>query len=556
MPDRRRIAHLLIGAAATASLALPLLAAPNKADGLIAEAGAAIRAGDGIAAEVRLREAMQAGAPREAVAAYMGEALLVQEAPEKARTWLADGEFTQESAATGFRALGRLELLDKNFPASAAAFDHAIALTPRDATMWVEIGRMRYAGREHLLAIAASDYALSLDPNNARALEFHAQIVRDRDGLLPSLVWFKRALAKSPDDMALLGEYAATLGELGRAKEMLVVTRKMIGIDGSNPLPFYLQAVMAARAGQHDLARRLLARTNDQLREVPGAMLLEGVLELRAGNHVLAVDALQRLIRAQPANAQARLLLARAEALAGEDRLVIHDFAEQAARPDAAPYLLTQVARAHEIGGRRDLAAPLLDRAALARVPALNPVAIGSPVGALLSAGAAAEAQALVAGNLARNPGAFENATLAGDVQLVLGHPDVALAHYRQAAKVRLPQSLLLRMVTACEQSGQGDAARQMAGLYLARNPASRTAARIAARYAAAAGDWRQARLLLEGLRAGGSGGDVGLLADLSRAQLQSGDAAAAKATAREAWRLQRSSPLTAAALAAVRGTG
>lgn len=554
MPDRRRIARLLLAAAATVSLTLPLLAAPNKADSLIAQAGEAIRAGDGIAAEVRLREAMQAGAPREAVAALMGEALLVQDAPDKARTWLADGAFTQDTAATGFRALGRLELLDKNFPASAAAFDHAIALTPRDATMWVEIGRMRYAGREHLLAIAASDYALSIDPNNVRALEFRAQIVRDRDGLLPSLAWFKRALARAPDDTALLGEYAATLGELGQAKEMLVVTRRMIGIDGGNPLPFYLQAVMAARAGRHDLARRLLTRTGDQLRDEPGAMLLEGVLELRAGNYVLAVDALQRLIRVQPANARARLLLARAEALAGEDRLVIHDFADQAAMPDASPYLLTQVARAHEVDGRRDLAAPLLDRAALARVPALSPIAIGSQVGALLSAGRDAEAQVLVTANLARNPGAFENATLAGDVQLALGHPEIALTHYRQAAKVRLPQSLLLRLVTAYEQSGQGDAARQAAGHYLTRNPASRTAVRIVARYAADAGDWHRARLLLESLRANGSGGDVGLLAELSRAQLRSGDATAAEVTAREAWRLQRSSPVAAAALAAARG--
>ena len=69
----------------------------------------------------------------------------------------------------------------------------------------------------------------------------------------------------------------------------------------------------------------------------------------------------------------------------------------------------------------------------------------------------------------------------------------------------------------ACEQAGQRNAARQLAGQYLARNPASRTAARIVARHAAEDGNWRRARALLEGLRAGGSGGDVGLLAELSR---------------------------------------
>ncbi|MCC6827128.1 MAG: tetratricopeptide repeat protein [Novosphingobium sp.] len=552
MREALRRARWLPVLAALLCLAAPLrlAASPERSTALIAEARKALDGGDGIAAEVRLRQAMDAGAPREAVAALMGEAFLIQDQRDKARQWLADGQFSPETAALGFRALGRLELLDENLPASAAAFDHAIALTPRDATMWVEIGRMRYAGREHTLALAASDYALTLDPGNVRALEFHALIVRDRDGALPALPWFRRALAKAPQDMAVLGEYAATLGELGRAREMLAVTRKMIGIDGSDPLPSYLQAVLAARAGNFDLARRLYGRTSDRMRDVPGAMLLEGVLELHAGNHVLAVEALQRLTRIQPANARARLLLARAEALAGEDRLVLHDFADEAARAGAAPYLVVQVARAHEADGRRDLAAPLLDRAALGQVPPLSPVATGSPIGALLADGNNAQALTLAEGALAQHPGAVENAVLAGDVQLATGHPDAALARYRQAARVRLPQSLLLRMIEACRQSGDGAMAARIAQDYLARNPASPLAARLVAGFAVDRGDWRRAAMLLAAARAAGGAGDVRLLAALARAQLRVADVKAAEATAREAYRLQRASPAATAAWA------
>lgn len=552
MRDALRRAPWLAALAALLCMAAPLrlAASPEKSAGLIAQARKSLAEGDGIAAEVRLRQALDAGARREAVAALMGEAFLIEDQRDKARQWLADEQFTPETAALGFRALGRLELLDENLTASAAAFDQAIALTPRDATMWVEIARMRYAGREHMLALAASDHALALDPGNVRALEFHALIVRDREGALPALPWFKRALAKAPRDMAVLGEYAATLGELGRAKEMLAVTRKMIAIDGHDPLPFYLQAVLAARAGNFDLARRLYGRTSDRMRDVPGAMLLEGMLELHAGNAVLAVDAFQRLTRIQPANARARLLLARAEALAGEDRLVLHDFGEEAARAGAVPYLLAQVARAHEADGRRDLAAPLLDRAALAQMPPFSPVAVGSPMGALLAEGNGAQALALAEQALAKQPGAVENAVLAGDVQLAMGHADAALAHYRQAARVRLPQNLLLRMIEACRQSGDGAMAARIAQAYLERNPASPVAARLVARFAAEAGDWRRAATLLASARANGGAGDVGLLAALARAQLQLGDAESAEATAREAYRLQRSNPAATAAWA------
>ncbi len=68
-------------------------------------------------------------------------------------------------------------------------------------------------------------------------------------GLVASLPWFEKGLKAAPDDLSLLGEYAATLGEIGRAKDMLRVTRHMIELDGENPRAFYLQAVLAARAG-------------------------------------------------------------------------------------------------------------------------------------------------------------------------------------------------------------------------------------------------------------------------------------------------------------------
>ena len=69
--------------AALAALALVLAgaaagqaAAPSGAETLITQARDDLARGDGLAAEVRLKQALDAGAPREAVAARMGEALL------------------------------------------------------------------------------------------------------------------------------------------------------------------------------------------------------------------------------------------------------------------------------------------------------------------------------------------------------------------------------------------------------------------------------------------------------------------------------------------------
>lgn len=551
-PERRRpLRPVLVLALAGAALALApgsagLAREKNDASALIAAARGDLARGEGIGAEIRLRQALEEGATRTDVAALLGEAYLVQGRPDRARDWLGPAMFSRDTAARGYRALARLEQLEGDLAAAGRAFDRAIALTPRDPAMWVEIGRLRYAGGEHLLALEAADYALELDPNDVRALHFKGQIVRDRAGLVAALPWFEKALAAVPDDLAVLGDYAATLGDMGRARAMLKVTRRMLDLDPRSGRAFYLQAVLAARAGETGLARDLLARAGDGLREAPGGMLLEGVLEMRAGNHVLAQDALERLARRQPANETARLLLARAIFLSGDYRQVVRRFAAEAARPEATPYLLTLVGRSHEALGDRTLAAPLLDRAAFARRPALVAVREAGPLGELLADGAFAEAEDSAERARAADPGFYDSQALAGDVQLALGRGGPALQRYRQAARIRLPENLMLRMAAASLIANRKDDARGLAEAYLRGHPASQGAARLAAQFAAEAGDWHHARRLLEALRQNGAGRDVELLAELSLAQLRCGDAQAATATAREAYRLQRASPVAA----------
>jgi cellulose synthase operon protein C len=474
----------------------------------------------------------------------MGEALLAQDAPEKAREWLEPGAFAPESAARGFRKLAELHRRDGDLAAAGEAFDRALAITPRDAAMWIEIARLRYAGGEHMLALDAGEYALKLDPGEVRALEFKGQVMRDREGLAAGLPWFERALRRAPRDLSVLGEYAATLGDLGQAKKMLAVTRQMLAIAPGNPRAFFLQAVLAARAGKIELSRSLYARTKDEFAETPAGLLLEGLLQMGSGNYGLAADVLGKLVRAQPANARAALLLARANALAGENGLVIHDMAAAAGRPEASPYLLTLVARAHEANGRRDLAAPLLDRAALARRPEVYPTS--SEVGGLLAAGQAAAARALADKSLAAHPGSAFDQMIAGDVRLAVGDGAGAFDHYRHAAYVRMSESLMLRMVAALLRTGQGDVAAATLDGFRAANPNGRMAARIAAGEAARASDWTRARRLIEPFAAVSQ--DPALLADLALAQLRLGDPQVAEATARRAYALQRSNSAAAAA--------
>ena len=560
---------IAVGIALAATLATEAWS-QSRAD-LMARARSALAKRDGIAAEADLRRIMTAGAPREAVAARMGEALIYQGERKKAREWLEPGAFAKGEEAWGWRMLGQLERIEADLPAAGKAYDQALKFTPRDSQLWVDIGRLRYSGGEQLQAVEAADHAVALGPDNIRALEFRAQLVRDRYGLSAALPWFEAALAKAPDDVALLTDYAATLGEMGRASDMLVVTRKILTLAPRNPQAFQLQAVLAARAGNIELARALLNRTEDRLRDVPAAMLLHGALELEAGNPTFAVELLDRLARRQPANLRVQLLLARAMYEAGEYDDLFARFGGIAERPDAPAYLLLLLGRAHEEQGERAKAASLLDRAAAATVPPVmaipEPDAVSvlaarwrddpaSPTAAvpylrrLLDTRNFAGAEQVAERLRSARPGSADALSLAGDVQLAGGKAKAALDRYSVAARIRYPETMLLRMTEANNRLGASNANPALVFGYLQAYPGSRLAARMAAGYAALGGDWQRSAMVLANLRQRGAGRDMRLLSDLSLAQLRSGDRLAALETARRAYRLQRGSAVASQAYA------
>lgn len=522
---------------------------PTSAE-LIGEARAALKLEQGVQAEVRLREAMNRGASRQDVAALMGQAFLIQGDLDQARRWLAPGNFTMGDAAEGFRALGRLERRQGNLPAAGRAYDKALTLRPTDASLWVEIARLRYAGGETVLAVEATRRAYQLKPTDPRVLELNGQVVRDQAGLQASLPWFERGLEKQPNDMPLLGEYAATIAEMGRTKDALIVTRHMIGLDSRFPTPFLIQAAIAGRAGKIELARSIMNRTRGQLDDVPNARLVQAALDVAAGNPASAADSLTELTRSQPANHTAQILLARALYASGDYRVLVNKYGPIAERDDATAYLQVLVARAYENLAERDKAAALLDKAAMHSTPFVSPVMFGSPLGTLIAGGDLPAAQALAEAELGASPGSADANSRAGDVQLASGNPDAALKRYRVTASAWRREDLVLRMAQALLLVGQGVQAQGLIENYLVADPGSSQAARMAAMIASQQGDWKRTQALLANVRKNGGNYDVRLLCDLAFAEHRLGNSKAALGAARRAFALQPSNPYAAQVLA------
>ncbi|MEP2736688.1 MAG: tetratricopeptide repeat protein [Erythrobacter sp.] len=534
---------------------------------------ARLEAGDGIGAEKAFQEAMDAGVSRNEIAAFMGEAELLQGQLAEAREWLAKGEFTDEHRSRGYHMLARLEMRMGNLPAAGQAFDQALKTNMDDPELWVDIGRLRYVGGEQVQAIDAAQRAVELGPQNAAALHFRGQLVRDAHGMAAAIPWLEAALKLEPDNPRMLTDLAATQGELGQAKAMLVTLRKLAKVDPGNRQTIFMQAVLAARAGKTALARSLLQRSGNIDREVPAAMLLSGAIDLQNGNYASAAQTFDKLAKKQPENKRLQVLLARALSLGGNDRELVHRYGDIALRPSASPYLMAVVGRSYEQLGDRKAAAFFLDRAAQPRRS--NLIAMqGSEARALAARRAGASGddtlslvrELIVNGQTGqalerseqfwnRFAGSADASSLAGDAQLVRRNAQAALQRYETSAKVRRPWHLARRMIMTYRAIGQGAKAEALVADYLRGDPGNVEATSLMATALADAQKWQAAAKLLDHAIAQGGSRDPGLIALRARVAIALGDKDGGLMYAEQAYAMQPANPMTANMLVLARNT-
>ena len=529
-----------------------------------AEAYLALR--DGAAAQAELERARKLGASPADTAHLMAHALLLQGSHQAALEEAAQA--TNRGYAAWVKGLALSALGDGAGAASALAEAQAIA--PDDPKVWTAHARFRRDNGDLAGALRSTDRAVSLKPTDVEALTLRGELTRSQYGLRAALPWFDRTLEIDPNNEIALLERAATLGDLGRMKDMLADTRKVLSLSGSNARAFYLQAMLAARAGNFDLARSLYQRTRGRLDDQPATMLLAAAIDYQTGSAQLAVTRLVRLLEMQPNNRKARRLLAAAQWRLGDTAATVETLRPIADLPDADLYALNLMAKALLSRGETERAAIYLARAAnpqqrsatalsagpvsderLAQLRHEARVSDGDPqaqirlIGALLSRGLGEEALQRARALQAANPGVPDVHVLVGDALGTRGDFRGAAEQYRKAANLAFTEPVAMRMIEALERSGQPAAAARVLELFLQQNPRSIPAQTLAANAYIRARNWPAAIAAYEALRKRLGDRDAAMLNNLAWAYGETGDYERAIPLARKAWALDKSNPAT-----------
>jgi predicted Zn-dependent protease len=495
--------------------------------------------GDGVGAESELGRAAAAGFDMSRGHQLLAEAWLLQGDAKRAlaEAAKADPRFGGYAARVTARALAA----QGKAAEAQALLGELLDGNPGNSYAWSDLARIRYSAGDIAGASVNAQKAVELDSNNLEALTLRGELVREQYGLNAALPWFEAALQRDAYYHPALIEYAATLGDLGRYTDMLGATRRALAARPESPQAFYLQAVLAARAENYDLARSMMERTGGRIDDLPGALLLNGTLAYQAGAYEQAIGAWRELVGRQPMNITARRLLGAALLRSGDAKGALDVLRPVAMRGDADSYTLGLVGRAFEATGERDWAAKFLDRSAwpmramatpfgtddslavltgAADTDPTNPVLAVTVVRGLIDAGQSGAALARARALEAATPGAPAAHLLVGDTLMTMGKYGEAADAYRKAADIKFDEPTMLRTVDALDQAGRRPEATSVLALFLAQHPESVPALRLAAHWQIASGDWDGAVDTLEDLRARVGSRDSGLLSELAYANV------------------------------------
>ena len=297
-------------AAAQIELRNAIQAAPTNGLAYLLLGTTLLRQGDPVAAEAALRKSLTLEQKPERVLPSLALAVLRQGQAKKLIDEFGVAQLQDPDAQAALRAsVGHAWLMRGEVTPAGDAFAAALAAQPDHAS--AQFGRARIAAHENKIedALALTDAALKSDPRLAEAHVFKSQLFMARGQRPQAQESLEKALAADgryvPARLAL-ASMLIDAKDLEKAKTILDAA----GPASKDPRVQFLQALLAVRQNDLAKARDTLGGVLKVAPDYGAALALAGEVELRSGNFAMAEQHLGKAMRQQATPGVRRLLAA------------------------------------------------------------------------------------------------------------------------------------------------------------------------------------------------------------------------------------------------------
>ncbi|HUK58774.1 MAG TPA: XrtA/PEP-CTERM system TPR-repeat protein PrsT [Stellaceae bacterium] len=323
--------------------------------------------GNSPASEIEARNAQRAGAPEDAVAPVLAQALLQESKLSLLITNIAPGTRDPKSEALVRASLGIARLQLGQQDAGEALLRDAQRLDPNAemtklGTAQMLLYRGDIAGAEKAFATARA-----ADPQGIDMLRFEVNLRRVKGDLPGALAVLDKILGPNPDDLSALTMRGAILIAQGKLEDADTTLDHALDVAPESIAPNFLKAVVATRTNKIKLADEILTAISQYFSSIPNGYYLQGVVKFALGQYAEALDALTKFIARRPEHIGARIIVAAISLNTHDPGRAISVLSPVIDRNLGNRQAVALLANAYAMAGQRDNMVDLYEHAAAAR---------------------------------------------------------------------------------------------------------------------------------------------------------------------------------------------
>lgn len=331
-----------------------------------------VELGDGLGAETALRKLEGQEQYQGRAQPLMGKALLLNGRNEEALELVARAE---GSAGPRLQAIEAMALLGlERIEEADAVLSEALKSVPDDPELnWIR-GNRRLELGDLDAATRHAGLALKQAPDSMEALLLSGRISLAKADGKTALATFSKLREIRQDNVVAEYLRGVTLNDLGDQRAAQKSFEAVLSASPTHPWATYHLAKMDFDNGKSDAAYERLLNTKADISEVPPALRLAGILDVRRGNHEQAIDKLNRYLSRSPGDAESVMTLSSALSAAGNHIEAWQVIAPVADMVTAPVDVLDQAAKLASKAGQENAETYSLRAAALKKDPATNAV--------------------------------------------------------------------------------------------------------------------------------------------------------------------------------------